>query len=419
MSLSAEQQRPDSNALKLATGIVASFVACGGTVYLCDDTAEYALTSPSACAVASSEGADRVEVSAPNSAVVASSSTFKLQAVQNGFGLVASNVSAFPTGGAFPAAEQPIDMETDRLCAARLQHVVNAATASKKKCRIVAIESGLFHVGGESAMEVAVVKVFSPQDGRAFTGYAGAKLPLEAKVGHRGETIASLLKQVTPEVTLGSLIHREDENLAADNWHEAILGESRQAQIARALAMAEKKRQLYHTMGLYPDFPKAPVLFQDVGDIYEDADSLNSLVDVMANDVAVLFPTANKLLMLESRGFPLAAALQQRLRSMGQTTSLVQARKPNKLPGKLVKETYEKEYGRDTMAVQEHMLKRGDQVLLIDDIVATGGTLTACETLVKRSTGGAATLLGSVVINQVDPLAHMWKMEKVPYVALK
>jgi len=359
-------------------------------------------------------------VRAPNSAVVASSSAVKLQAVQDAFGFVASNVSAYPTGGAFPAAEQPIDMETDRLCAARLQHVVNMTPHISKSGRAVAIENGIFHINSTFPMEVAVVKCFSAEDGRAFTGYAGTPLPLDMTVGHRGETIGSLLKQVTPDTTLGSLIHREDESLPADAWHAAVLGESREAQIARALAMAEKKRQLYHTMGLYPDFPKAPVLFQDVGDIYEDADSLNSLIDVMANDVSVLFPTANKLLMLESRGFPLAAALQQRLRSLGMTTSLVQARKPNKLPGTLVKKTYEKEYGADTMAVQKHMLKAGDNVLLVDDIVATGGTLKACELLVQQcGQDSGAHLLGSVVINQVDPLAHMWKMDKVPYVALK
>ena len=310
-------------------------------------------------------------------------------------------------------------METDRLCAARLQHVVDMAPPSAKRGRIVAIESGLFHVQSAVPLEVAVVKCFSPKDGRAFTGYAASPLPLEKTVGHRGESIGSLLAQVTADVTLGSLIHREDDSIPANAWHAAILGETREAQIERALHMAETKRKLYHTMGLYPDFPKAPVLFQDVGDIYEDPDTLDALIDVMANDVTVLFPTANKLLMLESRGFPLAAALQQRLRGMGMRCSLVQGRKPNKLPGTLVKETYEKEYGTDTMAVQEHMLKAGDRVLLVDDIVATGGTLKACELLVQRCGGGHAHLLGSVVINQVDPLVHMWKMEKVPYVALK
>ena len=86
-----------------------------------------------------------------------------------------------------------------------------------------------------------------------------------------------------------------------------------------------------------------------------------------------------KVVGIESRGFVLGGALAERLGA-----GLIMARKPGKLPAEVVEETYEKEYGKDTIQIHKDALNENDVVLLHDDLLATGGTMAAAERLVEK-----------------------------------
>ena len=360
--------------------------------------------------------------------MLASSSAVKTEGVASAFGLKPDAVHHVPTTTALAAPEQPLDEQTESLAQQRLDYaleVLRVSSAalggmSQGEDRVIAVESGIYGLGTAHVRDVAVAKVAGP-DGRVFTGYGTIAINPLAKLGSSGVQVGTLLSQVTPDVALGQLIHEADPSIPADNWMASVAGVDRREQVAQALASAERKRRLYSSMGLYKDFPKPPVLFQDIGDIFADPELLNDLVDLMAEEVTAKFPGVNKLLMLESRGFHLAGALQQALRARGHVAGIVQARKPNKLPGALLTATYGKEYGKDSLSVQVSKFVDGDVVLVVDDIIATGGTLRASEDLLQAindASPGTVKLGGTLVVNQVDPLVSGWVVKSKPAVLL-
>lgn len=125
-----------------------------------------------------------------------------------------------------------------------------------------------------------------------------------------------------------------------------------------------------------PDFPKPGISFKDITPIFEDHICFVSLIRHL---VRSLPKDTNKLIGVESRGFILAAAIAQHL-----NVGLVLARKPGKLPRPTESECYSLEYGTDSLHIHKSSLKKGDKVVIIDDILATGGTAHAAEVLCKK-----------------------------------
>ena len=126
-----------------------------------------------------------------------------------------------------------------------------------------------------------------------------------------------------------------------------------------------------------PDFPKKGILFWDVTTMFKDAASLRELEDTlyeMYKDKGI-----TKVVGLESRGFIMGAALAVRLGA-----GFVMARKPGKLPAEVISESYEKEYGRDTIEIHKDAISEDDVVLIHDDLLATGGTVAAAARLVSQ-----------------------------------
>lgn len=129
-----------------------------------------------------------------------------------------------------------------------------------------------------------------------------------------------------------------------------------------------------------PDFPKPGIIFKDITTAIKDAETFKHIIDHLYN----LYKNANidYIAAIESRGFifgaPLACALG---------TGLVVIRKPGKLPAKTEKITYDLEYGSDSVEIHSDAVEPGKRVLIIDDLLATGGTAKAAYDLIKKIGG--------------------------------
>jgi adenine phosphoribosyltransferase len=126
-----------------------------------------------------------------------------------------------------------------------------------------------------------------------------------------------------------------------------------------------------------PDFPKKGINFRDVTTLYKSAECLKIMLDEMERlykDKGI-----TKIVGIESRGFVMAAALAGRL-----GCGVVLARKPGKLPSTVIKESFSKEYGVDTIEMHIDSIEPDDVVLIHDDLLATGGTAKAAYDLVQH-----------------------------------
>ena len=126
-----------------------------------------------------------------------------------------------------------------------------------------------------------------------------------------------------------------------------------------------------------PDFPKKGINFRDVTTLYKNADC----VQEMLNELEEIYKDKGitKIVGIESRGFIMASALAARLKC-----GIVLARKPGKLPATVIKESFSKEYGVDTIEMHIDSINENDVVLIHDDLLATGGTAKAAYKLVQH-----------------------------------
>ena len=138
-----------------------------------------------------------------------------------------------------------------------------------------------------------------------------------------------------------------------------------------------------------PDFPKKGILFHDVTTLFKNTEAFVYVV----NELAERFKNRNigYVAGIEARGFILAGALAVKL-----NCGMIPIRKPGKLPSHTISETYELEYGSDTLEIHQDAVKKGDKVLVIDDLVATGGTLLAGVKLIEKL-GADVIGVGSII----------------------
>jgi adenine phosphoribosyltransferase len=142
-----------------------------------------------------------------------------------------------------------------------------------------------------------------------------------------------------------------------------------------------------------PDFPKAGILFYDVTTLLRDRDGFRLALDSMLEPFAS--GGIDLVVGIESRGFILGSALADRLKS-----GFVPVRKLGKLPAQTVRASYALEYGTDSLEVHRDAVEPGQRVLIVDDLLATGGTAAATVQLVKELGG---TIVGlSMLIELVD-----------------
>jgi adenine phosphoribosyltransferase len=129
-----------------------------------------------------------------------------------------------------------------------------------------------------------------------------------------------------------------------------------------------------------PDFPKPGIVFKDITPLLKNSRAFKKTIDLLEEKVRPLKP--DQILGIESRGFVFAGALAVRL-----GTGVLIARKPGKLPYKTDSVSYDLEYGSATLQLHQDAVKPGQRILIVDDLLATGGTAQACARLVEGQRG--------------------------------
>jgi adenine phosphoribosyltransferase len=151
------------------------------------------------------------------------------------------------------------------------------------------------------------------------------------------------------------------------------------------------KAQIRHV----PDFPKAGILFYDITTLLRDPAGFRMAIDSLATPYQQA--GIDLVVGIESRGFILGAAVADRLQA-----GFAPIRKPGKLPAKTVRESFQLEYGSDAIELHADAIDAGQRVLIIDDVLATGGTAAAARNLVRTLGGnlvGLAFLIELVALN--------------------
>jgi len=145
--------------------------------------------------------------------------------------------------------------------------------------------------------------------------------------------------------------------------------------------MDQLKQKIRHV----PDFPKAGILFYDITTLLQDAAGFRAAIDSLA--LPFRDSKIDVVVGIESRGFIFGAAVADRIGS-----GFTPVRKPGKLPSKTVRATYALEYGTDSLEIHDDAVSKGQRVLIVDDLLATGGTARATTDLVKKLGGDVHAL---------------------------
>ena len=135
-----------------------------------------------------------------------------------------------------------------------------------------------------------------------------------------------------------------------------------------------------------PDFPKPGILFKDITPLLRDGAALRECVRQLAERLDGR--PVDAVAGIESRGFLFAATLAAEL-----GVGLIPLRKPNKLPYRRLRESYALEYGSDSLEMHEDAVAKGERIALVDDLLATGGTMSAARRLIERAGGEVSACL--------------------------
>ncbi|MEO9946165.1 MAG: adenine phosphoribosyltransferase [Paraglaciecola sp.] len=138
-----------------------------------------------------------------------------------------------------------------------------------------------------------------------------------------------------------------------------------------------------------PNYPKPGVMFRDVTSILEDHKAYSQSIELLVNHYAPM--GFDKVAGTEARGFLFGAPLAIEL-----GIGFIPVRKPKKLPREVISESYELEYGSDNLEIHKDAVKPGEKVLMLDDLLATGGTMIATANLIRRL-GGVVEHAGFVI----------------------
>lgn len=147
----------------------------------------------------------------------------------------------------------------------------------------------------------------------------------------------------------------------------------------------EEVMELKDTIRAIEDYPKKGVIFRDITTLLKDKDAFNKAVDEMAEKID---KDVDKIIGIEARGFIFGAALAYKLNK-----GFVPVRKPGKLPWDKVSESYELEYGEDSIEIHKDAIEAGEKIVIVDDLLATGGTSKACINLVEKLKGEVSSAI--------------------------
>jgi adenine phosphoribosyltransferase len=149
-----------------------------------------------------------------------------------------------------------------------------------------------------------------------------------------------------------------------------------------------------------PDFPKSGINFFDITTLLKEPQGLQATIDALCAPYADA--RIDTVVGIESRGFILGSAVAQRIGA-----GFVPVRKPGKLPARTIKEVYELEYGKDAVEIHADAIAKGQRVLIVDDVLATGGTAAATTRLVKKLGGELHGLAFLIELTFLDGKAKL------------
>ncbi len=157
-----------------------------------------------------------------------------------------------------------------------------------------------------------------------------------------------------------------------------------------------------------PDFPKKGVVFRDITNLLKNGPVFKRAIDEIAAHYD--HQKIDSIVSIEARGFIIGSALAYRLGS-----GLVPVRKKGKLPWKVYRQAYDLEYGQDHIEVHQDSIEPGQKVLIVDDVIATGGTVEAVVKLIKEMKGN---IVGAAFLIELSDLKGREKIKDIPVFSL-
>ena len=135
--------------------------------------------------------------------------------------------------------------------------------------------------------------------------------------------------------------------------------------------------RLKRSIANYPDFPKKGITFKDISPVIADQELFSDLIEKVS--AYSFFAKTEAIIAIDARGFIFGSAIAKTIKK-----PLIMARKKNKLPGTLIENNYGLEYGKDTLSIQESSINSFDKYVIVDDLLATGGTAQCVCDILKR-----------------------------------
>jgi adenine phosphoribosyltransferase len=165
-----------------------------------------------------------------------------------------------------------------------------------------------------------------------------------------------------------------------------------------------KRSDLQALVRAIPDFPKTGILFRDITPLLKDPRAFATTVDMLADEF--IGEDVDYVVAIEARGYVIGAPLAYKLGA-----GLIPVRKPGKLPYSTIKAEYSLEYGTNTLEVHSDALSAGHRVIIVDDLLATGGTASATKSLIERLGG---EVVGAGFIIELTALGGRAKLGSTP-----
>lgn len=153
-----------------------------------------------------------------------------------------------------------------------------------------------------------------------------------------------------------------------------------------------------------PDYPKPGILFKDITPLLKEPAAFKHAVELLADACRAYSP--DLIAAVEARGFIFGSAIAEKLK-----LGFIPVRKKGKLPYKTIEESYALEYGTDTLTMHEDAVGKGQRVVIIDDLLATGGTVGAAARLLGKA---GAVVAGAVFLIELDFLTGRQKLQGLP-----
>ena len=164
-------------------------------------------------------------------------------------------------------------------------------------------------------------------------------------------------------------------------------------------------KKLFEEIREFPDFPQEGVNFRDLFSLLKSPDLLKSVMELLIEDAKSFGTKIDIVVGLDSRGFLMGPSV-----AMSLDAGFVPVRKGGKLPGDKISHEFEKEYGKDIFEIQNDSIKPGQNVLIIDDLIATGGSMLAACELVRKLGGN---LIGCQLLIELTTLKGVERVTKV------